>query len=205
VNDDALAGGGVELINPVWNPWRPRELADRLRGVVVPWYVAGGWALDLYRGVESRKHEDLEVGVPVAGFAAIRSALGEFEFDVVLDGRRWPLDSPAFASSHQTWVKDPITGAYRVDVFRETHDGDTWICRRDGGIRIKYEEIILRTADGIPYLVPEIVLLFKAKWARPKDDDDLSGVLPLLGHDRRSALRDLISRVHPGHRWLEVI
>ena len=39
-------------------------MADRLRGVTVPWYVAGGWALDLYRGVESREHEDLEIGVP---------------------------------------------------------------------------------------------------------------------------------------------
>jgi aminoglycoside-2''-adenylyltransferase len=204
VGDDPLAGG-VELVNPVWKPWRPRELADRLRGVVVPWYVAGGWALDLYRGVETREHEDLEIGVPAAGFAAIRTALSEFDFDVVLDGRRWPLDSPVFALSHQTWVKDPATGAYRVDVFREPHDGETWICRRDEGIRIKYAEIILRTADGIPYLAPEIVLLFKAKWARPKDDGDLSGVLPLLGHDRRSALRDLVRRVHPGHRWFQRI
>jgi aminoglycoside-2''-adenylyltransferase len=205
VSDDPLAGGGVELVNPVWNPWRPRELADRLRGVAVPWYVAGGWALDLYRGVESREHEDLEIGVPAAGFAAIRSALGEFEFDVVLDGRRWPLDSAAFALSHQTWVRDAGTGAYLLDVFREKHDGETWICRRDETIRIRYDEIILRTADGIPYLAPELVLLFKAKWARPKDDDDLSGVLPLLGHDRRSGLRDLVGRVHPGHRWLQQI
>lgn len=169
----------------------------------MPWYVAGGWALDLYRGVESREHEDLEIGVPASGFPAIRSALGEFEFDVILDGRRWPLDGPAFGLSHQTWLRDPATDAYRLDVFREKHDGDTWICRRDETIRMRYDAIILRTADGIPYLTPEIVLLFKAKWARPKDDEDLSGVLPLFDRERRSTLRDLIARVHPGHRWLE--
>jgi hypothetical protein len=200
-----LAGGGIELFDPVWEPWRPREVADRLREVEVPWYVAGGWALDLYRGSESREHEDLEIGVPADGFAAIRSALSEFEFDVILGGRRWPLDGPAFAATHQTWVRDPTTGAYRLDVFREKRDGDVWICRRDESIRSPYAEIILRTADGIPYLTPEIVLLFKAKWARPKDDDDLSGVLPLLDRDHRSTLRELIGRVHPGHRWLDEI
>jgi len=203
VSDDPLAGGGVEPDNPVWIPWRPRELADRLRGVEIPWYVAGGWALDLYRGVESREHEDLEIGVPVGGFAAIRTALSEFEFDVVRNGRRWPLDSAAFAVSHQTWVRDAGAGAYVLDVFREKHDGETWICRRDETIRMRYDEIILRTADGIPYLTPKIVLLFKAKAARPKDDSDLSGVLPVFDRDRRTALRDLIARVHPDHRWLE--
>jgi hypothetical protein len=153
--------------------------------------------------VESREHDDLEIGVPAAGFAAIRSALREFEFDVVLDGRRWPLDSPAFASSHQTWAKDPTTGAYRLDVFREKHDGEMWICRRDETIRFRYDEIILRTADDIPFLAPEVVLLFKAKWVRPKDDEDLRGVLPLFERERRFALRNLVARVHPGHRWLE--
>jgi hypothetical protein len=200
--DERLPGVGVQLVNPVWKPWRPHELADRLMGVEIPWYVAGGWALDLYRGFESREHEDLEIGVPADGFAAIRSALSEFEFDVIHRGRRWPLDSPAFRETHQTWVRDP-TGAYRLDVFREKHDGDLWICRRDESIRIRYAEIILRTADGIPYLTPEIVLFFKAKWARPKDDGDFSSVLPMLDSGRRSALRDFISRVHPGHRWLD--
>jgi hypothetical protein len=198
-----LPGGGVELGDAVWDPWRPSDLAPRLAGVDAAWYVAGGWALDLYRGFESREHEDLEIGVPLAGFAAIRAALNEFAFDVVGFGKRWTLDSPAFALTHQTWVRDPVSGAYRLDVFREQHDGDVWICRRDESIRLPYAEIIRRTVDGIPYLIPEIVILFKAKLARPKDDDDLSRVLPLLDRSRRSWLGDLIGQVHPGHRWLE--
>jgi Aminoglycoside-2''-adenylyltransferase len=193
----------VEIVDPIWKPWRPRELADRLREVDIPWYVAGGWALDLFRGFESREHEDLEIAVPWAGFATLRSALDEFEFDVVRNGRRSSIDGPAFAASHQTWVRNRATGAYHLDVFREKHDCDTWICRCLESIRMKYADIILRTTDGIPYLIPELVLLFKAKAARPKDDDDLSGILPLLDRGRRSALRDLIGRVHPGHRWLE--
>jgi hypothetical protein len=35
-------------------------------------------------------------------------------------------------------------------------------------------------SNGTPYLVPEIVLLFKAKHDRPKDNADFAEVLPLL-------------------------
>jgi hypothetical protein len=33
-----------------WEPWHPKVLAQRLAGLPVPWYVAAGWALDLFRG-----------------------------------------------------------------------------------------------------------------------------------------------------------
>ena len=59
----------------------------------------------------------------------------------------------------QTWVREPDTGVYRLDTFREPHDGDTWICRRDETIRFPYDEIIEMSRGGVPYLVPEIVLL----------------------------------------------
>ena len=103
---------------------------------------------------------------------------------------------------HQTWVREPETGAWRLDVFREPSDGETWICRRDETIRLPYEQVLEQTREGIPYGWPEIVLLFKAKHARPKDDQDLAAVLPRLEADRRRWLREALELVHPGHRWL---
>jgi hypothetical protein len=67
---------------------------------------------------------------------------------------------------------------------------------------LPYDRVIERTADGIPYGRPEIILLFKAKPARPKDDDDFAAVLPRLDTARRSWLAEAIDLVHPGHRWL---
>lgn len=90
------------------------------------------------------------------------------------------------AATHQTWLRDPVSGQFLFDVFREPHDGGTWICRRDESLRLPYDAIIERTAEGIPYLVPELVLLFKAKAARPKDQADFVGTLPLLSRARRS-------------------
>ena len=33
-----------------WDAWHPRYAHERLAGVRFPWYVAGGWAVDLFLG-----------------------------------------------------------------------------------------------------------------------------------------------------------
>jgi len=104
--------------------------------------------------------------------------------------------------THQTWVREPATGMWRFDVFREPSDGDAWICRRDDRIRLPYDRVIERTPDGIPFGRPEIVLLYKAKHARPKDDGDFAAALPLLEPERRQWLAHALELVHPSHRWL---
>ncbi|HEV3213894.1 MAG TPA: hypothetical protein VGZ03_10920 [Acidimicrobiales bacterium] len=199
--------GEVMAPDPPWQPWTPREVAERLAGVGTRWYVVAGWALDLFRGAKTREHEDIEIGVPAAGFAEVRVALADYECDVVGSnddgvGRRWPLDSAAFGEHFQSWFREPSTGVYHLDVFRDPHDGDTWWCRRDMSIRRPYDEVVRTSVDGIPYLAPEIALLFKAKAARAKDEADLEGVLPLLSAPQRDWLRSSLDRVHPGHPWL---
>jgi hypothetical protein len=87
--------------------------------------------------------------------------------------------------------------------MREPSDGDTWIYRRDGRIRLPYDDVIERTADGIPYGRPEIILLFKAKRVRPKDEADFAAVLPQLDASRREWLADALELTDPGHAWLE--
>jgi hypothetical protein len=77
-------------------------------------------------------------------------------------------------------MRDPATGNYLLDVFCKPHDGDIWICRRDETIRLTYRDIIHHTHDGIPYLAPELVLLFKAKHARRKDQPDFDATVPRM-------------------------
>jgi Aminoglycoside-2''-adenylyltransferase len=204
MTDEELPPGGEPIgDDPPWDAWHPRDIAARLANVGTPWGVAAGWALDLFRGETTRDHEDLEIAVPIGRFDEIRLALPELAFEVVGSGHRWPLDASAFTTMVQTWGRESATGIYRVDVFREPHDGDMWLCRRDEDIRRPYGAVIALTPDGIPYLVPEIVLLFKAKHDRPKDHEDFEGVLPLLNDERRAWLAAGLERVHPGHVWLE--
>jgi hypothetical protein len=190
VADTAIPPGGTEVIDPPWDPWRPADIARLLAGVTAPWYVAGGWAIDLFLGRQTR----------------VRDALADYEFDVVGSGLRWPLDSPAFHVMHQTWVRERDTGVYRADVFREPERDAAWVCRRDASISLPYERLIRRTGDGIPYLVPEVGLLFKAKRAaEPRNRADFAVTADVLDDDAAGWLRRALQRVHPGHAWIEAL
>ena len=188
----------------LWEAWTPAEVAQRMVSVAAPWYIAAGWALDLFIGAASRPHDDLEIAVPRGRFGEVVAAFAGFEWDVVGGGRIWPFPEQA-EHHHQTWLREPASGRYRVDVFREPHVADRWVCRRDESITLAYDELILHSHDGIPYAIPEVALLFKAKALRDKDKSDFQRVLPLMDRSRRSRLSDWLSRVHPGHPWLEEI
>jgi hypothetical protein len=187
-----------------WDAWHPRRMTDRLGDLPIPWCIAAGWSVDLFRGAQTRPHEDLEVAVPAAHFGLLPPLFPEFEFWVP-DGKGAlaPMTADTLAGeSHQTWAWDPAAEVWRFDVFREPHDGDTWICRRDQQrIRRPYSEIIRRTDDGIPYLAIEVALLFKAKHRREKDEADFTGVLPLLSRAERGWLDATLGLVHPEHPW----
>jgi hypothetical protein len=100
-------------------------------------------------------------------------------------------------------VRDPASGDWKLDLFREPSDGETWVCRRDERIRLPYAEVIDSTDDGIPYGQPEVVLLFKARHSQQeKNQRDFADALPHLGPERRDRLREWLELVHPGHEWL---
>jgi len=175
----------------------------------VPWYVAAGWAIDLFLGGDHREHEDLEIAAPNALIDEIVAAFPELEFCVIIGPEgAIPLAQARdrLDDTHQTWVREPETGVWRFDVFREPSDGDAWVCRRDNAIRLPYDQLIERTEDGIPFCRPEIALLFKAKHSqREKDQADFTAVAPLLEPERRRWLAAALERIHPGHAWIEAL
>jgi hypothetical protein len=186
-----------------WRPWSLETLAERL-GEVEGWGVVGGWAIDLYMRRVTRDHADLEIAVPAGSFERIAAALPDLEWDVVGDGRLWPYPE-ALDDFHQTWLRDPASGRFLLDVFREHQDHTTWTYRRDPAITLPYAEAYLEADSGLRYLAPELVMLFKAKHQRPKDQQDFETVLPALDPRQRTRLRAWLERTHPAHPWLDTL
>jgi aminoglycoside-2''-adenylyltransferase len=69
----------------LWAAWTPAEVAERLSNVTTRWYVAAGWALDLFIGGLGREHDDLEIGVPRTRFGQIVDAVLTIAQVVVTD------------------------------------------------------------------------------------------------------------------------
>jgi hypothetical protein len=193
----------LEVDLDLWDPWSPQETARRLSGSTAPWYVVGGWAVDLFLGRQTRTHRDLEIGVPAHRFAEFCGALGKMELVAIGDGRAWPVTESTLATHRQTWVREREGAPWRLDVIREQWENDVWIYRRDPRIRLRVADLVRRTVDDIPYARPEVIVLFKAKSPSEKDEADFETILPELGPDRRAWLRQALGLAHPEHQWLE--
>jgi hypothetical protein len=171
--------------------------------VDVPWCVVGGWAIDLFLGTTTRSHDDLEIAVPRPGFGAIRARLHDCVHHAVGDGEVRRLDDDALPPPHrhQVWVLDPRANEWRVDVMLEPGDDETWVFRRDARVRAVLADV-RSVRDGVPYLAPEAVLLFKAKYLRAKDEADFAACRPHMTAGARGWLAAALSIVHPSHRWI---
>jgi hypothetical protein len=187
-----------------WHPWTPAEVARLLDGVDVPWWVAGGWALDIWRGRRTRAHGDIEICVPRGLWPPVRARLAGYELWCARDGALRPLAAHVEvpAADRQVWVRDRVTGAFRLDVMLDPGDRDTWVSHRHSGLRLPLGEALAVSRDGVPYLRPEIALLLKAAHARAKDEADLAACLPLLDPANRRWLAGALAAHHPGHAWL---
>jgi hypothetical protein len=186
--------------------WTPEQAARALAGVAAPWAVAGGWALDLWLGRQTREHEDLEIAVPDACYPEIRARLEHLGLTLfaVDDGAVIALEpGEAPGRGFQTWAMDPAVQGWRLDVFREPGDERTWIYRRTGELNAPRAWASGRTAAGVPYIAPQIVLLFKAKATRDKDQADFALVAPRLPPEARDWLAAALRAIHPGHPWIE--
>jgi len=72
-------------------------------------------------------------------------------------------------------------------------------------VRPPLSDVVREGPDGVPYQVPEIGLLFKARHARAKDTGDLHAVLPRLEPAATEWLRSSLSTIAPGHPWLDPV
>ncbi|WP_249021619.1 nucleotidyltransferase domain-containing protein [Conexibacter sp. S30A1] len=186
-----------------WDAWTPVEVAARLDGVG-PWAVAGGWAIDLFVGFQSREHEDLEVVTSRGGLALFQSAMPELEWYAAHAGEVTAVSrTPGILRpTWQTWGWDAPAGKWRLDVMRETWVGGRWAYRRNPAIDMPLDAALHKTASHIPFLAPEIVLLFKAKHSRDKDRHDFELVLPRLTDAQANWLARALSVEDPSHAWL---
>lgn len=188
-----------------WSAWHPAELGRRLRGVERPWCVVGGWALDLWHGRQTRDHEDLEFTVLRDDVPVFRAALPGLEFFTVDDGVVEPLWADAAPPPHvfQIWALDPVARRWRVDMMIEPGTPRDWAYKRDPRITRPRAQMIATTPDGLPYLNPAAILLFKAKHLRAKDEADFTSARPLLAPAERAWLRECLDLMHPGHPWID--
>jgi hypothetical protein len=168
------------------------------------WWIAGGWAIDLHLGKQSRPHQDVDVAVLRRDQQKLRAFLADWSLYKSREGALtpWLPGEELILPVHVVHAKQ---GHQHLELLLNEATRDLWLFRRSPAISLPLERLSCRTPSGIPYLCPEVVLLYKAKAPRPVDFDDFERALPYLEDSRRAWLAGALRAFHPGHEWISLL
>jgi hypothetical protein len=188
-----------------WESFDVAGAAAFMAGFDRPWWVVGGWAIDAFTGVP-RRHDDVDVSILASDVPALRAHVGDrWHLWNVSGGDMRPLTRQhpdVFHPSSQLWVRQYGDAPWVLDLPLTPDRDGLWINKFFPDHSGPVEEVTWRAEDRIRYLNADIVLLFKARKRRAKDDRDFARTLPLLSETKRDWLRGMIRRMDDRHPWL---
>jgi hypothetical protein len=182
----------------------PSELAAEMAGFDRPWWIVGGWAICAATGFE-REHEDLDMSILARDVPAfVEFMRGRWHVwsnaGGVLKplGSRWPdVDDPRT----QLWLRASALDPWVLDVPLTPDADGLWTNKFVPEHVAPLTDVTWTAPDGIRYLAPEIVLAYKARLRRTKDEPGFEAALPVLDARQRAWLREALDVVAPGHPW----
>ncbi len=198
--------------NDVPQPVAP--IADLMSSFRAPWALCGGWAVDAWLGRSTREHVDVDIFVFIQDQQALFDHLTSWQLTAhgrtaidthkLWDGR--PLDFPGHIHGRldageavPDGVLKPEQG-FTLDIQLGDRFGDDWILSRQPRISLPLGDGVQQSPWGLPTVVPEVLLFFKARELRQRDKVDFLALLPQLTREQRDWVRGAISLA--GHPWL---
>jgi hypothetical protein len=182
----------------------PAEAAAWLAPLTARWWFAGGWAIDLHAGAQSRPHGDLDIGILRRDAREVLAVFSSWEVFEAEAGVLTRLKQGALPRSgvNSLWCRPAGAAEWALEFLLDDAIEDEWVFRRQPDIRRRLATIVRRTAEALPYLAPEIQLLYKSRNPRPRDEADFRLLAPRLDGEARAWLNDALVRTDPQHAWI---
>ncbi|MFL6333541.1 MAG: nucleotidyltransferase domain-containing protein [Pyrinomonadaceae bacterium] len=182
----------------------PVQVAAVMREFEPGWSVAGGWAIDLFLEKETRAHQDIEVAVFRKDQLALHDYFAGWLLQKIVKGEQvvWERDEWLGLPTHEIHCFNETGHPPRIEVLLNESNENEWLYRRDQLVRRALAKVQLESSAGVKFLCPEIVLLYKSKNPRAKDEQDFQSVVRCLGAEPRKWLKDAIKVCASEHHWL---
>jgi hypothetical protein len=183
-----------------WEPLQLGEVIHLFEDFMAPWWICGGHALELAVSRSWRTHDDMDVGVLREDASRLVGLFEDWDVEIAAAGVLSPWNGSvlrAEENQNNVWCRRAASQPWCLDITIADGSREYWVFRRDPNVKVSWEQAVLRTRDGVPYLAPELQLLYKSKKVRPKDDLDAREVIPSLAPDQRDRLHLLLAAGHP--------
>lgn len=191
----------------VWDPMPIPAVVELLSGLPVPWWIAGGYAIELFVGKRFRGHGDTDVLIRRCDPLRLQDHLRGWDlYRATCPGLQPWADGEYLEGQYRDiWCRQQSELPWRLQLMLLDTQDDQWIFKRDPTIRGNLADIGMRTPEGVPYLAPQIQLLYKARTEiLEKDQIDFNETMPLLSENaRRWLLAMLVKRFPEGHCWID--
>ena len=186
-----------------------QNISRIMSGFENPWFIAGGWAIDLFIEHVTRNHMDIEVAILRCDQLAIQSYLENWKFKKVIpdtgDIEPWEKGEYLELPIHEIHARNVDCESSTFEILLNESHEDKWIFRRNPKISRPLLILGLHSKLCIPFLSPEIVLLYKAKNLTIQDEADFNNVRELLSEKSRKWLKKSIKICNPGHPWIDIL
>jgi len=189
----------------LWESLTVPQVSEIMRGAPFAWRIAGGHAIEAFVGRVLRGHGDLDISIGRPDHLSARAHLASWDVraaDPPGSLRPWSPNETLPPAVHDAWCRRDRNAPWAFQLVIDEFDGSDWVFRRDARVRRPLASLTFRRG-GVPFLVPEVQLLFKAKAVRTKDQADFEACLAMLETPARAWLAEALRLTHPGHPWLE--
>jgi hypothetical protein len=190
-------------------PWAPLSVAEMqaaMAGFAAPWWIAGGWAVDLALGRQTRVHGDTDIAVLRRDQPALFRHLCGWDVQIVADKTFTPWregDWLEGGERFQFWVRREAGAPWAFEILLEETDGEDWLYRRDPRIRLPLARFGAWDADGAPHVCLPVALLYKSnRLTEARNAADFEVSLAALDADARLWLTRALQAIDPAHPWI---
>lgn len=183
----------------------PTRISSLMRDFKPNWFIAGGWAVDLFLGKQTRPHRDIEIAIFRNDQLELQNYLKSWNLKKVVGGELFDWEKGEFLKLpvHEIHCFKENNEPQLLEVLLNEANGKDWVFRRDKRITKPILKLFLTTNSGIKFLRPEIILLYKSKNPREKDEDDFIAVKKYLDFEGKEWLKNALSVRYSEHHWLQ--
>ena len=181
-----------------WKPLTVTEVSNIFSSIPISWGIAGGWALDIHLGRETREHSDIDIVIFREDQQVMYQHLkNEWTLYKAKDGKLSPWKEKEYLDAiNDVGVSRASQSPWAFQIMLMDCNQDYRIYRREKTIKVSKEELFSNDENKVPYLKSAFQLLYKggSSQIREKDFRDFQSVLPSLSLKEKEWVKEALKR-----------